>query len=354
MIHFNRDTKTFNLVLATSFYAFQVDPQGRLVHLAWGPRPAGAGDADLLSGCTPWERTDLTASFETQTQPDELLTFGDVTFHEVSLKVEFPSLPIPLAPGEAAHLPIRDVRLRYAGHEIVAHAQPGLAPAHGLPTVVDSSLETLRVRLQDPVQPFGVTLCYRLTPEHDIIEQWCELDNAGGETVRVELLNFAALHLPRGATELTSVWGGWAREFTAQRERLAPGIRVLEHRALQTGHPSNPFFMLNRPGQAWEESGTVYFGALAYSGAWRIAIEQLTTLDIRVHPGYNPFEFDLVLGPGERHVTPAVVCGVNAEGWGGASRRLHAFARERVLPWPARGRASGRCSTTVGRRPGST
>ena len=55
---------------------------------------------------------------------------------------------------------------------------------------------------------------------------------------------------------------------------------------------------------------------------------------MRVHPGYNPFEFELVLGPGEQHVTPAVVCGVSVEGWGGASRRLHAFTRERVLPRP--------------------
>ena len=42
MIHFNPTTQTFNLVLATSVYAFQVDTEGRLVHLAWGPRPAGA------------------------------------------------------------------------------------------------------------------------------------------------------------------------------------------------------------------------------------------------------------------------------------------------------------------------
>ena len=88
MIHFNPSTQTFNLVLATSS-----------THSRWMPRDGwciwGGGqdrparDADLLSGQEPWERTDTTASFETQTQPDELLTFGDVTFHEVSLKVEF-------------------------------------------------------------------------------------------------------------------------------------------------------------------------------------------------------------------------------------------------------------------------
>ncbi len=41
MIHFEPATKTFNLILASSVYAFQVDGEGRLVHLAWAPgRPA--------------------------------------------------------------------------------------------------------------------------------------------------------------------------------------------------------------------------------------------------------------------------------------------------------------------------
>jgi alpha-galactosidase len=229
------------------------------------------------------------------------------------------------------------VRLRYAGHEIVADAHPGLSPTHGQLRRVTTPRDTLRVRLVDPTQPFEVTLCYRLTPEHDVVERWCEVANLGSEPVEVEALAFATLHFPNGAVELTSVAGWWTREFTAARERLPMGMRSIEQRTVQTGHYANPFFMLNRPGQAWEESGEVYFGALAYSGAWRIAFEQLFTLDVRCQAGYNPFDFGLTLAPGERHITPAIVVGVCREGWGGASRRLHAFALERVLPNPAEG-----------------
>jgi len=214
----------------------------------------------------------------------------------------------------------------------VTDAQPGLAPTHGLPTSDPSPRQTLRVTLRDTVQPFAVTLCYRLTPEHDILERWCELENSGQEAVTVEALNFAVLHLPKGATELTSVYGNWAREFTTQRERLPVGIRVIEQRGLQTGHFANPFFLANWPGQAWEECGPVYFGALAFSGSWRITAEHLASGDVRIHGGYNPFDFRLDLEPGQRHVTPAWVCGVSNAGWGGASRRLHAFTRQRVLP----------------------
>lgn len=340
MIHFNPDTHTFNLLLQTSYYAFQVDQVGRVVHLGWGPRPAGAAPDDVIGGAAAYRTYEVTASFITQYRPDEILTFGDVTSYGCTLKASFPSLPIPLEAGEAPHLPIRDLRLRYVDHEIVTDpapgsergARPGLSPAHGLPVKETGPRETLRVRLKDPVQAFFVTLCYRLTPEHDIIERWCELHNAGQDTVSFEICYFASLHLPSGTNELTYVSGTWAREFTTHRERLTLGTHLIESRNLQTGHVANPIFLVNRPGQAWEETGTVYFGALAYSGAWQVAVEQLPTWDVRIHAGYHPFDFQLDLAPGETHVTPALVSGVSSKGWGGASRRLHAFAQDRVLP----------------------
>jgi alpha-galactosidase len=334
MIHFYPETRTFNLILETSYYAFQVDEQNRLVHLGWGPRPPAADGADLITGT----KTDLTfapqAGFKQNPRRDELLAFGDISQHEVSLKVNFPSLSQPVGEHEAPHLPVRDVRLRYAGHKVVTDAQPGLAPTHGLATAHTGSRQTLRVLMDDPIQPLRAVLCYRLTPEHDIIERWVELENQGQETISIEVCSFGTLHLPNGTTELTTLAGVWAREFITQRERLQIGSRVLESRGLNTGHSANPFFLINRPGQAWEESGTVYFGLLGYSGNWRLTIEQTPTFDVRIHGGYNPFDFELRLGPQERHVTPALVCGVSDNGWGGASRRLHAFTRDRVLPHP--------------------
>lgn len=335
MIHFTPETRTFHLALQTSYYAFQVDDQDRLRHLGWGIRPRDASPNEILTGHPPHTPHDSPLSFITQFRPDEILTFGDATAFRTTLKASFPTTPA-VAASEAAHLPVRDLRLRYIGYEIVTDAVSGLAPAHGHPVANTSPRETLRVHLQDPVQPFSVTLCYRLTPEHDILERWLELENAGQTPVTLDECHFATLHLPNGTTELTHVTGTWAREFTPQRETLGMGTRILESRTLQTSHLTNPFFMLNRPGHAWEETGTVYFGALAYSGSWEMAFEQLPTGHIRVHGGYNPFDDQLILAPGERHVTPAFVTGVCPDGWGGASRRLQAFTRARVLPRPDR------------------
>lgn len=334
MITYHAPTRTFNLLLEHSYYAFQVDEAGRLVHLGWGVRPPDAGPDDLILHGAAYRSPESDITFYTQTQPDEVLTFGDVTAYHVTLKASFPTPAQPLRAGEADHGPIRDLRLRYISHAIVSDAQPGLAPAHGVPSADPAPRETLRVRLADPVQPLAVTLCYRLTPEHDLLERWLELENTGPEVISFTVCHFASLHLPVGATELTSLTGAWAREFNIQRHPLPPGALVLESRSLQTGHNANPVFLLNRPGQAAEESGLVYFGALAYSGSWHMAFEQLPTGAVRVHAGYNPFDFQLALGPGAHHATPALVAGVCAEGWGGASRRLHALAQERVLPAP--------------------
>lgn len=328
-IRIDETNKRFCLLGRSSVYALEVDSSGALVHVAWGPAPAGTEAGPGLSGVLPRESTDIV--WDSETRPDELVTFGDVTTHEVTLKVNFPALAGPRAPGEAAHLPVRDTRLRYVRHAVLADARPGHAPAHGLPARNLQPRETLCVTLRDAAYPLVVNLYYRVTPEHDLIERWCELVNEGATAVEVEACGSATVHLPAGCCELTHVDGAWAREFTPRRDRLPIGITVLENRGLQTGHAQNPFFLLNAPGQAWEESGTVYFGALAYSGNWRLAIEQLAALPVRVHAGYHPHDFALTLAPGQRHATPALVIGVSAEGWGGASRRLHRLARERVL-----------------------
>ena len=334
MIHFDPASRSFNLLLKHSHYTFAVDRQDRVIHVGWGVRPADADDATLIDGSIEYEYHYSPVGFERQLRPYEVLTYGDISQWHVTLGGEFDQLLTDVQAHEAPNLPLRDIRLRYVSHEIVSDAQPGLAPTHGLPVLNESPRQTLRLRLQDPVQKLTVIACYRITPEHDIIERWFELHNEGTATLALNTCNFASLHLPNSATELTHVTGSWSREFTTERRQIQHGAFTFEGRSVQTGHFSNPFFLLNRPNRAHEKFGTVYFGALAYSGAWHVTVEHLPTYDVRVHAGYNPHDFELILKPGDSHTTPAFVTGVSNKGWGGASRRLHAFTRERLLPRP--------------------
>jgi alpha-galactosidase len=326
MIHFDTPSRTFSLITARSIYAFRIDDVGQVVHVAHQPLPSGA-HAPLASAVL-FPPASTHSSFEQHTDRAELVTFGDVTYHEVALKVS------AVAQDPVLGTPLRDVRLRYARHAMVTDDAPGCAPVHGLPPHVRTPRETLRVVLADALLGLDVTLHYRLTPEHDIIERWVTLHNTSTTSLRVEQLAWATVHVPAGTRQLTHLSGAWARETMPQRDLLPDGVTLIEGRSFQTGHAANPVYMLNAPRQAWEETGTVWFGALAWSGAWRIAFDVFPQGDIRAHAGHNPFDFELMLAAGASHVTPQLVCGVSHEGWGGASRRLHRFGRERVLPAP--------------------
>jgi alpha-galactosidase len=297
-------------VLATSFHALRADPDGRVVCLGSGPLPPGLSEQPVVSGRLPDDPFPR-IGVDRQGRRDEVVTFGDHTWHEVTLKASFPG-----AADAVEALPMRDVRLRYASHEISR----------------ENGRETLRIRLDDPVQPFGAWLCLRVDEVNDVIERWLELENRSAQTVLVEQLGFGTVHLPAGRWDLTHASGGWAAEFQTERVRLPMGMTSIESRSVHTGFVHHPFYMLSPADGASEEHGVVYFGQLAWSGSWRLAFEQRPNGALAVHGGYNPFDFALELAPGERHVTPRLLHGACTEGFSGASQRMHAFLCRRVLP----------------------
>src|ERR1019366_4878550 len=73
-------------------------------------------------------------------------------------------------------------------------------------------------------------------------------------------------------------------------------------------------------------------GALAWSGSWRITVEQDQLDEVRVTGGFNPFDFGYVLHPGQSFDTPVFYGGYAANGLGSASRLLRHFESAHVLP----------------------
>lgn len=330
-IHYDPSSRCFTLRLRNSYYALRISEDGCLLHVGWDTVPADVTTPLRLDHLDQYPEPDFVFSWDCARH--ELPPYGDVATHDVALKVSFPEPAAALRPGEAMNVPIRDVRPRYVSHQVDVESAPGFTPTHRhYARHAHHERETLRIRMKDTLYDFYVTLCYRLTPEHDLLERWVELENGATHDVVVESLAFATLHFPPVAYELNHVTGSWGREFTPVRRELTPGKFVLDQRGLNTGHAGNPVFMLNEKGAAAEESGTVWFGALAYSGNWALRFETLPTGFLRVHGGYETGDFELRLSPGEEHKTPAMIIGVSDEGRGGASRRLHRFARDYVLP----------------------
>ena len=147
----------------------------------------------------------------------------------------------------------------------------------------------------------------------------------------VEQAAAAAWALPAGAYTLNYLTGRWAGEWNLTQEAVHPGARVIESRRGSTGHQANPWFAL-QSGPADEDHGEVWFGALGWSGSWRITVEKDQLNAVRVTGGYNPFDFGYVLHPGEQLETPIFYGGYSANGLGGASRLLHRYEIANILP----------------------
>ncbi len=309
----------FQFLGKTSFYAIRIDGEGRLLHAGHGPILATSSDSASSAPMTggyfvrEWAGNSL-----------ELPGFGDLSNDEVALKISF---------AKGGEPPVRDLRLRYAGHSLAGDARSGSDPDHGLPTRVRSPRQTLKVELFDALFDFRVTVCYRFTPEHDIIERWLEMKNFGSSVATVEQCFWGALPAGHGTWELTHLDGFWATETHINREILRFGTKSIESRTIHTGALHNPAFFLNRTNRAGFDFGEVWFGALAFSGNWKMSFHARHDLFLRAFAGYNPYDCEFSLSPGASHSTPAFLFGLSVDGWNGASRRLHGFQRDRILPF---------------------
>ncbi len=293
-VHFDGTTKVFRLDGGNVTYSFGVNARGELQQLYWGGRLA---ETDAVPAATPKRES---ASFDSSytTTPQEYAGWGAGLFIEPALKMTF-------ADGN------RDLVLHYESH-----------------TPTPNGLEVV---LKDVNRKIFVTLHYTIDPQTGILARSATIENREAAPVTVEQTAAAAWTLPAAHYTLNYLTGRWAGEWTLTQESIHPGARVLESRRGTTGHQANPWFAI-QAGDSSEDHGEVWFGALGWSGSWRITVEQDQLDAVRVTGGFNPFDFGYVLHPGEKLDTPIFYGGYSAHGLGGASRLLHSFELHNILP----------------------
>lgn len=279
-------------------YALGINSQGVFAHTYWGKRLPHVEDYPAPPLAEKW------ASFNNAPHltPEEFPTWQGMKFTE-------PSLMLIFFDG------VRDCWLTFASFDIQAHECP-----------------TLRLRFKDERYPLTVDLYYRIYEEEDLIERWVKVTNSGLEPVTLLRLFSACWNLPPGDQyRLSHLTGRWNDEFHLHREKLTPGLKVLESRRLTTSHHHNPWFAIDE-GDATEEEGKVWFGVLAWSGNWKLTAEVTDFTSTRVHIGWNDWDFAWILKAGETLSTPCAIAGFSAHGFGSASRALHDHVRNRLLP----------------------
>ncbi len=192
--------------------------------------------------------------------------------------------------------------------------------------------DTLEITLRDTIQPVLVHLFYQMFPQ-GVVARWSEIENRTNTTVTLANANSSTWNLPPDPRyQLSWLTGRWGGEWQLQHDAIRQGTRILESRRGSTGHQNNPWFAIGEDGVTSENSGPVWFGELAWSGSWRISVEEDEARAVRITGGYNPFDFSYPLAPGASLETPRFYGGYTGGGQGEASRVLHRLQEQVILP----------------------
>ena len=295
------DHPMFLLSTATTSYGLEVTDAGAVVNLYWGARLDRVEDLPYV------EQEALNFSQEPDKKPwtnQEFPGAGGYFFNEPCMKALYPS-------------GCRDTKLLYAGYAL----------EH------DNISDTLILTLKEQLAPLTVRLYYRVYHQLDVIDRWAAVENLGDAPVYLESFQSAVLYPPKGNDfRLTHMAGKWAAEYQLERHTLTQSKTVLESRHGISGPDCVPWFALDEHGQATETTGRVWAGALHWSGNWKITAEKDRDQQPRVTLGMNDYDFGWKLRPGETLTAPAVSFVYSEEGFGGASRRFHAYERYHLLP----------------------
>jgi alpha-galactosidase len=296
VVHFDAGTQVFRIDAAQSTYVLGINENGQVQTLYWGKRLAASdhfAQADAMQGASSFD-------LPLTTTPQEFVGWGGSLFVEPDLKITFPD-------GN------RDLVLKYVSHRIEG--------------------DKLSIVMKDISREVYVTLDYQADSETGILRRSARIENRTDAPFTIEQVAAATWNLPRGTDyRLRYLTGRWAAEWNVQEQPIRPGKTVLESRRGTTSAQNNPWFAIDHNTTSDQDEGSVWFGALGWSGSWQIAIEQDTLQQIRVTGGPNAFDFGYLLKHGDTFTTPAFYGGYSDHGIGGASRLMHRFEVDTLLP----------------------
>ncbi|MDE5604732.1 MAG: alpha-galactosidase [Eubacterium sp.] len=281
----------FVLETKNTHYVFGVDKFGYNRHLHWGKK-CDAGDYFLKQIGDSNSNHSMLDEYK-----QEYTAFGQTVYRGSAIKAEF-------ADG------CRDILLQFDGYD------------------VDEN--TLKLHFSDKVYPFGITLNYIVSDDHDIITRWTTIENKSEDSIFFEKLFSAEFNLPsKKPYTFRNTNGAWAAENLETKTTLEGGSFVSESRRGNSGHNQSPYFIAYQ--NADEKSGDVYFGTLAYSGNFKVNAERDLFHSTRIIMGMSDFDFKFELKAGETFDTPKVFCGLT-QGFGEMSRQMNKFVINNVLP----------------------
>lgn len=291
------EKKLFVLTSNELMYVFEISPDGYPINLYYGKTLKSVDDLPI--GDTYFFRNGTEGRVPNDGFRREYTANGNGMYYEVDLEPEF-------ADG------IRGCELIYKSHVL--------------------NDERLEVVLEDAVHLLEVKLCYVTHSDINIIERYSVITNNGPDRVVLKNAASATVYMEDFNEDyfLTSLPGNWGSEYAVTRQAVKRGKYVLETRDGYCNSQVAPYFAVDRG--ATENSGEVWFGILEWCGNHKITVDHTAYETTAITAGINNYDFEMRLNGGEEFTTPTFKFGYTSNGFGGASRIVHDYQRNYILP----------------------
>lgn len=288
----------FILETENTHYVMAIDSEGVLNHVHWGKKCPDI--EDYICTYVPWERNSNHSARDMS--KTEFLPYGGTCYRNPAFVVVY---------GDNC----REALLTYKDFNI---------------SFEDEDTFLLEIILEDKPYSLEVSLFYRLRENSDIIERFVRIRNNGENAVTLKKVASAEFNMP-SLRPYTSVNfnGSWGAEFYKEETVVKNGTLTYESRKGGSNHTNNPMFILSQNGS--EDDGEVFFGALAWTGNFKVEISRDFAKRTRAVIGISDFDFSYTLKPGEEFDAPSVYCGY-AKGYADMSNQMSAYAVEHILP----------------------
>lgn len=297
-ITYYESEKIFSIQTPNASYFLKVDKEGGLRNLYWGGKIENPTDVEFELEGFPY------AYHFPHPYREEFLTRHRQFYDEPCLLAEF-------ADGT------RDVRLQYKSHEI-SKTETG---------------EKLTIVLQDEYYAFSVELNYLTYQGIDLLSKNAVIINYGKNDVKLTKMQSGTMYTAwNRPMRLMYMDGRWGREYQKKTMQLQTGRFCLDNkRGVCAGPHYVPFFALDE-GDATETQGNVWYGALHWSGNFKIEFERTYTNQLTVTAGVNDFDCEMILGEGQRFETPLFSIGFSDGGYEKMSETLYDFQFDFLAP----------------------
>lgn len=197
---------------------------------------------------------------------------------------------------------------------------------------VDDDISLLVVTMKDPVYDFEVKLYYKTYFKEDVTEQWSVIKH--NEKGIVTLNKYASANLNLKGNTTGGFWlkqyhGNWAMEMQPEEARLTHGIKTIDSKlGTRANLYEHSMFAISMDKPATEDEGKVLYGAMEWSGNFRIDFELDVANNLKIIAGINNAASEYHLKPGVEFTTPAFLYTYSDHGKGDASRKLQSWARQ--------------------------